>query len=171
MQPDVIAGLKGTKRAGFTISAAPEQGENVDLNAGNPFLRKLARTVQSATSDFLDVAFFLVIGAAIASIFNTSVNQALMQPLATSAPLSILTMIGLRFMLSLCSTSDAFIAASFTAFSFASKLAFLVFGAMFDLKLFFLYQVVFRRRFVIFLGIGLFIAVVLICLKVSMLPQ
>jgi hypothetical protein len=74
-------------------------------------------------------------------------------------------------MLSLCSTSDAFIAASFISFSFASRLAFLVFGAMFDLKLFFLYQVVFRRRFVIFLGIGLFIAVVLICLRVSTMPQ
>ena len=94
-----------------------------------------------------------------------------MQQMAGSAPLSIVSMIGLRFMLSLCSTSDAFIAASFRIFSPASKLAFLVFGAMFDLKLLFLYQVVFRRRFVLFLGIGLFIAVVLICLNISMTPQ
>jgi len=172
LQPEVIAGLKGNKRTGLRISAQPEEtDESLELNAGNAFGRKLLRTVQSSTSDFLDVALFLVIGAAIASVFNTSVNQQILQPLAMSAPLSILTMMGLRFMLSLCSTSDAFIAASFRSFSFASKLAFLVFGAMFDLKLIFLYQIVFRRRFVIFLGIGLFIAVVLVCLQVSTTTQ
>ncbi len=161
--------MKGNKRTGLKISAAPVADEEIDLNAGNAFAAKLMRTVQSATSDFLDVAFFLVIGAAIAGVFNTSVNQTIMQPLATSAPLSILTMIGLRFMLALCSTSDAFIAASFVSFPYVSKLAFLVFGAMFDIKLIFLYQLVFRRRFVLFLGIGLSITVVLICFYISTL--
>jgi uncharacterized membrane protein YraQ (UPF0718 family) len=171
LQPEVLAALKGNKRTGLRISAAADPDENIDLNSGNRFAAKLLRAVQSATSDFLDVALFLVIGAAIASIYKSVSSQQFMQHLATSAPLSIVAMIALRFMLSLCSTSDAFIAASFTSFSFASKLAFLVYGAMFDLKLLFLYQVVFRRRFVICLGVGLFIAVVLICLRISMTPQ
>jgi uncharacterized membrane protein YraQ (UPF0718 family) len=127
----------------------------------------MKRAIQAATSDFLDVAFFLVIGAALASVFNTAVNQELIRPLATSTPLSILAMIGLSFMLAICSTSDSFIAASFISFPFAAKLAFLVFGAMFDVKLLFLYQLVFRRKFVILLGIGLFIVVTLVCLQVS----
>ena len=171
LQPEVLDGLKGNKRTGLKITAAPGAEEDLDLNAGSRIGGKLLRAVQSSTSDFLDVALFLVIGALIASVYKSVSDQQMMQHLATSAPLSIVAMMALRFMLSLCSTSDAFIAASFTTFSFASRLAFLVFGGMFDLKLLFLYQVVFRRRFVMFLGIGLFIAVVLICLRISMTPQ
>ena len=44
-----------------------------------------------------------------------------------------------------------------------ARLAFLVFGPMFDLKLFFLYSVLFRKRFVIALGVGLFLLVGLLC--------
>jgi len=168
LQPAVLSTLKGPKRTAFKISASPEAAE-VDLNATGGFAGKAMRAVQSATSDFLDVAFFLVIGAAIASVFNTSVNQQIIQPLSSSTFLSILAMMGLRFVLALCSTSDAFIAASFVSFPYVSKLAFLVFGAMFDIKLVFLYQLVFRRRFVFFLGIGLTVTVVLTSLYVSTL--
>jgi uncharacterized membrane protein YraQ (UPF0718 family) len=38
-------------------------------------------------------------------------------------------------------------------------MAFLVFGPMFDLKLFFLYSVLFRKRFVVLLGVGLFVLI------------
>jgi hypothetical protein len=169
LQPGILASLQGSKRTSFKISPMLDFVDGIELEGGNIFWKKLMRAVQAATSDFLDVAFFLVIGAAIASVFNTSVNQQFILPLATSAPLSILAMMGLRFLLALCSTSDAFIAASFVSFPFASKLAFLLFGAMFDLKLLFLYQLVFRRRFVAGLAIGLFIAIVLICLRISTL--
>ncbi|HWB57885.1 MAG TPA: permease [Chthoniobacteraceae bacterium] len=168
LQPDVLSGPTGARRVGLTISSAPDPADALDLETGGGFSGKLLRAVQSATSDFLDVALFLVIGAIIASIYKSVMDQEFMTRLATNAPLSIIAMMALRFMLSLCSTSDAFIAASFTSFSMASRLAFMVFGPMFDLKLVFLYQVVFRRRFVLFLGIGLFVAVVLICLRLSM---
>jgi len=39
----------------------------------------------------------------------------------------------------------------------------MVFGPMFDLKLFFLYSVLFKKRFVVYLGVGLFVVVGLIC--------
>jgi uncharacterized membrane protein YraQ (UPF0718 family) len=65
--------------------------------------------------------------------------------------------------LTLCSTSDAFIAVTFVIFPMVARLAFLVFGPMFDLKLFFLYSVLFRKRFVIALGVGLFLLVGLLC--------
>lgn len=169
LQPNLFAGLQGSKRAAFKITPMPAAGDDPDMATGNGFFQKLMRTVQATTSDFLDVAFFLVIGAAIAAVFNTSVNQRIIQPMAASAPLSILAMIGLAFALAICSTSDSFIAASFVSFPFAAKLAFLVFGAMFDVKLLFLYQLVFRRRFVIGLGIGLLAAVTLLCLRIPAL--
>jgi uncharacterized membrane protein YraQ (UPF0718 family) len=79
------------------------------------------------------------------------------------------SMMALGFLLSLCSTSDAFIAATFVAFPAVSKLAFLVFGPMMDLKLLFLYSSVFRKRFVLGLALGLFVLVGLICVRLSVL--
>ena len=66
-------------------------------------------------------------------------------------------MMAIASILTLCSTSDAFIAATFVSFPIFARMAFMVFGPMFDLKLFFLYSVLFKKRFVIGLGIGLFL--------------
>lgn len=96
-------------------------------------------------------------------MFNTSVNQQLIVPLADNPGLSVAGMMGLAALLSLCSTSDAFVAATFTAFSSAAKLAFLVFGPMVDLKLLFLYGLVFRKRFVAVLAVLLAVFVWLAC--------
>jgi uncharacterized membrane protein YraQ (UPF0718 family) len=38
-------------------------------------------------------------------------------------------------------------------------LAFLVFGPMLDLKLLFLYQTVLRRKFIVWMALGLFVAI------------
>jgi uncharacterized membrane protein YraQ (UPF0718 family) len=57
-------------------------------------------------------------------------------------------MMALAGALSLCSESDAFVAASFVQFGPAPQLAFLVFGPMIDLKLLALYGGTFRRGFV-----------------------
>ena len=130
---------------------------------------KLMDAVRAASSDFLDVALFFVIGATIAATLNTAVNQAVIQPLATNSILATLSMMVLAAALALCSSTDAFIAATFVAFPFSAKLAFLVFGPVFDVKLFFLYGLVFRRKFVIALAIGLFVVVALICLRMSVL--
>jgi len=73
------------------------------------------------------------------------------------------SMMALASLLSLCSTSDAFVAATFTGFPSAAKLAFLVFGPIVDLKLVFIYGLVFRKRFIVFLVAGLFILVFALC--------
>ena len=135
------------------------------------FRKKIHAALQSTTADFLDVALFLVIGAAIASVFNTSVNQQIIQPLAANPALATVSMMALAVGLALCSTTDAFIAASFVTFPYFAKLAFLVFGAMFDVKLFFLYGLVFRRRCVVALAVGLFITIALICIRLAAIPQ
>jgi uncharacterized membrane protein YraQ (UPF0718 family) len=61
--------------------------------------------------------------------------------------ISVLTMMALAAALSLCSESDAFVAASFVQFGPAAQLGFLVFGPMVDLKLVALYAGTFRRGF------------------------
>ncbi len=62
--------------------------------------------------------------------------------------LSLLAMMGLAFLMSLCSESDAFVAASFTSFGPAAQLAFLVSGPMIDLKLAALYAGTYSKGFV-----------------------
>jgi hypothetical protein len=161
LQPAMLDSLPGRRRTGLSMAVA---GNDSTLDLGGEGLRgKLFRTVQSATSDFLDVTFFFVVGAAIASTFNTAVNQNLLIPLATNPALSVMAMMVLAFALALCSSTNAFIAVSFRMFPPSAKLAFLLFGPVFDTKLFFMYGAVFRRWFVLSLGIGLFIVIALIC--------
>ncbi len=146
------------------ISApAPEKKMSSSL------LQRIVSALHTASEDFLNVLFYFVFGAAFAAVFGTAVNQAALLPLTLDDWLATSCMMGLAFILCLCSTSDAFVAASFETFSQAGQLAFLTFGPMFDFKLLFLYSAVFTRRFVAGLGIGLFIIIGLICVRLAFL--
>ena len=158
------------RRTGLSISgepaddAAPGQPDFAQMVASASPGRKVMLAIQSATADFLDVAFFFVIGTAITSVFAVGVDRAVITPLAQSSLLSVVALMVLAAMLALCSTTDAFVAATqLTAFSQAAKLAFLLFGPVFDLKLFWLYGLVFKRRFVVLMAIGLFTVIAIIC--------
>jgi uncharacterized protein len=131
------------------------------------FQQRALAAIRCGGHDFLDVAFYLIIGAAIASIFNTAINRELVLPLSSHAVFATTAMMGLAFLLSLCSTSDAFIAANFVTFPLVSKLAFMVFGPMMDAKLWLMYGLVFRTRFTLFLTLGLFGLIALICLALG----
>src|SRR5262249_55617350 len=131
------------------------------------FFGRLRLAIARGAADFLDVAIYVVIGAALTAVFNTAVPREIILPLAQSPWLSTPAMMGLAYSLALCSTSDAFIAATFTTFPFGAKLAFLTLGAMIDIKLTFLYQLVFRKRFIACLAVGLFLIIGLICVRLS----
>ncbi len=126
---------------------------------------RLVLAMRSAMRDFLDTAMFFSIGVLITAVFNTQVSQDLIIPLAQNEWLAVGSMMSLGFILSLCSTSDAFIAATLAAFSYYAKLAFLVYGPMMDVKLLFMYASVFRKRFVFILAVSLFILIGLICVR------
>jgi uncharacterized membrane protein YraQ (UPF0718 family) len=106
---------------------------------------------------------------AITSVFNTGVNQEALVPFASSPLLAITSLMVLASLLALCSTTDAFVAWTFTATGFppASQLAFLLFGPMFDLKLFWLYSLIFKKRFVIVLALGLFVVIAMLCWRLD----
>ena len=110
-----------------------------------------------------------MLGAGAAALFNTSVNQDFIVPLAMNDWLATGSLMALSATLCLCSTTDAFIAATFSMFSNVSKLAFLVFGPMVDLKLIFIYSSVFRKRFVFGLAIGLFVLIGLLCMRLRVI--
>lgn len=128
------------------------------------FGTKLVAAFRCAGFDFLDVGMYLIIGAALTSLFNTAINQGIIMPLASNTAFATGSMMLLAMVLSLCSTSDAFIAANFIAFPIVSKLAFMVLGPMMDLKLLFMYGLVFRKRFTIGLAAALFVGIGAICI-------
>ena len=122
---------------------------------------RLVLAFRSAMKDFVDVAVYFTIGVSITALFNTGIapGAAWLDSLAMNPAAAPAALMGLAFVLSLCSTSDAFIAATLAKFSWGAKLAFLTFGPMMDVKLLFLYQSVLRKRFIIGLAAGLFLAI------------
>lgn len=152
------------------LAAAMLQRERGGNPPAMPFMQRIGAALRTSTSDFLDIGFYFVIGVAIASVFSTGVNQELILPVATDIWKATGVMMLLSALLSLCSTSDAFIAATFVAFPAMAKMAFLVYGPMMDIKLLFIYSTVFTKRFVAGLAIGLFVLIGLICVRLTVLP-
>jgi uncharacterized membrane protein YraQ (UPF0718 family) len=128
---------------------------------------RAGKALRVAVADFLDVMVFFILGVMVSALFSTSLNQELIMPLALNDWVATFSLMVFAAILSLCSTSDAFIAATLISFPAAAKLAFLVFGPMFDLKLLFIYGVVFRKRFVAGLGASLFLLIGMICVRLK----
>lgn len=106
-----------------------------------------ARFFSHVTGDFVFMGRYLVMGAAVAGLMQTVVPQDVLGSIAGTPILDALVLMGLAFLLSLCSESDAFVAASFVQFGIGAQLAFLVFGPMVDVKLGFLYRGTFTKGF------------------------
>ncbi|BBN99573.1 permease [Sporolactobacillus terrae] len=101
------------------------------------------------SNEFFDTAKYFIFGALIASSFQTFFNQQLLTSVAANPALGTVSMMGLAYLLSVCSTSDAFLAASFSGtFPPGALTAFLVFGAMLDIKNTMMLLSSFKLRFV-----------------------
>jgi uncharacterized membrane protein YraQ (UPF0718 family) len=109
---------------------------------------KRAALVAHLSGDFFFMGRFVVMGGALAAMLQTVVPQSLVTGVATTPVIGSLALMGIAYVLSLCSEADAFVAVTFTSFPLGSQLAFLVFGPVVDVKLSFLYGATFRRRFV-----------------------
>jgi uncharacterized protein len=159
------AGATSQRNVIFPILPAEEIVHLHDVtHAEKHFAEKIVGAIRCAAFDFLDVGFYLIIGAAIASIFNTAIHREVLLPLASNHLFATVAMMVLAFLLSLCSTSDAFIAANFLTFPNTAKLAFMVFGPMMDMKLLFMYGLVFKKRFTLSFAVGLFFFIALLSL-------
>ncbi len=137
----------------------------------HPSPSRLTQALRSAQRDFVDVGVYFAIGVTITALFNTGIapgadwiDQMAQNPAGAPATLMVLA-----FLLSLCSTSDAFIAATLDKFTFAARLAFLVFGPMMDIKLLFLYHTILQKRFILLLALALFLTIGLLSLLLQSL--
>jgi len=118
-----------------------------DHNDGGAHERSWRAYFGHLAGDFVFMGKYLVLGASVAAALQTFVPQSVVGSVATTPIVNLLAMMLLAFLLSLCSESDAFVAASFVQFGVGAHLAFLVFGPMVDTKLGFLYAGTFARGF------------------------
>ena len=150
-----LLGLLVAVVVGWTVGAVSKDGllkpnpedrhaHPVELGRPEPRWR---RFVLHMGNDFLFMGRYLVLGAMLAGLVQTFLPASWIAEVAALPVLSIVAMMLLASLLSLCSESDAFIAASFVQFGASAQLAFLVFGPMVDLKLGALYAGTFRRGF------------------------
>ncbi|CAM3637995.1 permease [Brevibacillus invocatus] len=121
---------------------------------------KLSATFSHAVDEFFDMGKFLLFGALISALLQVFVSRETLLGIGQTPFTSHLVMMGMAYILSLCSEADAFIAASFSnTFQSSSLLAFLVFGPMVDLKTTLLLFSSFRFGFVIKLILAVTITV------------
>jgi uncharacterized membrane protein YraQ (UPF0718 family) len=140
----VVGWVVGATSAAELLRPRSEtEAEAVDEDEGRG-----RRFIGHLSGDILFMMRFLVLGAAIAAAVQTFVPQTIVSRVADLPILSLVAMMGLAFLMSLCSESDAFVAASFVGFGPSAQLAFLVFGPMVDMKLVALYAGTYQRAVV-----------------------
>ncbi|MBC6315098.1 permease [Listeria grandensis] len=161
-----IVGMDGTIASGsaHTMPNEEEQPhhhhEHSHDEAKMPMKDRVWHTLQHAVDEFFSVGKFLVFGALLAAVMQTYIKTSTLVSIGHGPILSILLMMVLAFVLSLCSEADAFIGASFRSiFSTQSIVAFLVFGPMLDIKNLMMMLATFKAKFVAFVVIGVTVTV------------
>lgn len=128
---------------------------------------RFASALSHISDEFFDMGKYLLLGCIITAAFQVFISREFILTIGEGMS-SHLFMAGFAYLLSICSTSDAFIASSFIGtFSTGSLLTFLVFGPMLDLKNTIVMLSVLRARFVA----GLSLAVLILVLVGSIVAE
>ena len=143
---------------GQSLGISSQTPTNKGMNLTSLFLapdrQRLLSLLNSMVQELRELGGVLVVGSAIAAIIQVAAPRELILNLGQGSISSIIAMLALAAVVSICSTVDAFFALSFAAtFTSGSLLAFLVFGPMIDIKAVGLLLSVFRSRAVIYLMI------------------
>lgn len=116
------------------------------------FKYRLGLFLDNSVQELRELGAVLIVGSAIAAIIQVTAPRELILSLGQGPITSIIAMMVLAAVVSICSTVDSFFALSFaSAFTPASLLAFLVFGPMIDLKAIGLMFSIFKSRAVIYI--------------------
>ncbi|CAH0225740.1 Putative two-component membrane permease complex subunit SMU_747c [Peribacillus frigoritolerans] len=121
--------------------------------------------IDHTSQEFFMVGRYFIIGALFASVFQVFMDRSVMADIGQAPIKGTALMMGFAFVLSLCSSADAFVAASFShSFLPGSILGFLVFGPMLDLKNVLIMMSCFKRSFVVTYVLLIFAVVFSLCL-------
>ena len=110
--------------------------------------QKLSFILRHTRDEFFNVGIYLVIGALLVGAIQMLLPQRALSAIADQPFISILSLQGLGYALSLCSHADAFVGASFAnLFPSSSILAFLITSPLIDIKNTLILLVFFRKKF------------------------
>ncbi len=116
--------------------------------------------LKHSSDEFFEMGKYLIFGAFLAALVQTMMSREWLVSVGTGDLSSHFFMMAFAYIISLCSTSDAFVASSFAAtFSTGSLLSFLVFGPMLDFKGTLMLLAIFKKRFVLILSLLIFVTV------------
>jgi hypothetical protein len=111
---------------------------------------KLSNTLVDSCNEFFDMGKYLLTGALLSTFVQTFVPYNSISSIGQDPLSSVIAMMAFAFGLSVCSTSDAFIASSFAStFTFGSILSFMVLGPMLDMKNMIMFFKVFSTRLIV----------------------
>lgn len=119
------------------------------------FKNKLTLFLRHSKAEFFSVGKYLVIGTLVSSVFQ-AMGKGLFVNLQSGSGiiLSIIIMMAMAFVLSLCSSSDAVVARSFlNQFPLPAIMGFLIFGPMMDIKNVMMLNFGFSKKFILKLSI------------------
>jgi uncharacterized protein len=117
-----------------------------------PLAAKLRLLVDNSIQELRELGGVMVLGSAVAAAIQVLAPRDLILSLGAGPISSIIVMLILAAVVSICSTVDSFFALSFaSAFSSGSLLAFLVFGPMIDIKSVGLMLSIFKPRAIFYL--------------------
>jgi uncharacterized membrane protein YraQ (UPF0718 family) len=149
----------GTYILGRTTGASKRIDNNyseadVIPNFSKPLPEKLRSLLDNIVQELRELGGVMVLGSAIAAAIQVLAPRELIIGLGAGPVSSILAMLVLAGVVSICSTVDSFFALSFAStFTSGSLLAFLVFGPMIDIKSIGLMLSIFKPKALIYLFI------------------
>lgn len=115
---------------------------------------KFEKGLEVFKNEFFTTAKLLMIGALIAALTQTLLPRSVIESVGSSPTLSILAMLILAFIVSICSNIDAFFALAYVnTFTLGSLITFLVFGPMIDMKILTMLKSTFKTKLLIFLTV------------------
>lgn len=145
---------------------APFSGAVADvipLTPVEPLGKRMQRALRLAADEFFEMGRYLILGSMLAALMQTIVPQSALLAVGSGPVISVVVMLALAFVLSVCSTVDAFLSLAFVrTFTTGSILSFLVFGPMVDIKSTLMFLGVFKRKTVAYLIVLPFLMVLLI---------
>jgi uncharacterized membrane protein YraQ (UPF0718 family) len=123
----------------------------------------LATVLEHSSREFLDLAGLLVLGSALAAVVQTLLPRTWLLAVGGAPTISVLSLMLMAVVVSVCSSVDAFLALGFAAqITPGALLAFLVLGPVVDLKLLGLFGVVLKPRAIALTAAGASVVVLLI---------
>ncbi|MEM7794012.1 MAG: permease [Cyanobacteria bacterium P01_C01_bin.118] len=130
----------------------PATQEMLSSGPDKPFVVKLQLVLDNMILEMRELGAVLILGSAIAAFVQVAIPREWILALGQNFVTSILAMMLLAAVVSICSTVDSFFALSFSStFTTGAQLAFLVFGPMIDLKNIGLLLTLFKPRVIFYI--------------------